>query len=82
MSSSRIASLLAAALFTAAPLSSALAQSKDAEPASRAVNDAFLKTLPFSNRTDFEDARRGFIATASFPARLTSRRSIQSSMTS
>lgn len=63
MSSSRIASLLAAALFTAAPLSSAFAQSKDAEPASRAVNDAFLKTLPFSDRTDFEDARRGFIAT-------------------
>ncbi|MFT6671523.1 MAG: alkyl sulfatase BDS1-like metallo-beta-lactamase superfamily hydrolase, partial [Afipia broomeae] len=63
MSSSRIASLLAAALFTAAPLSSAFAQSKDAEPASRAVNDAFLKTLPFSDRADFEDARRGFIAT-------------------
>ncbi len=63
MSSSRIASLLAAALLTAAPLSSAFAQSKDAEPASRAVNDAFLKTLPFSDRTDFEDARRGFIAT-------------------
>ncbi|WP_425987823.1 alkyl/aryl-sulfatase [Afipia sp. DC4300-2b1] len=63
MSSSRIASLLAAALFTAAPLSSAFAQSKDAEPASRAVNDAFLRTLPFSDRADFEDARRGFIAT-------------------
>ena len=63
MSSSRIASLLTAALFTAAPLSSAFAQSKDAEPASRAVNDAFLKTLPFSDRADFEDAKRGFIAT-------------------
>ena len=61
--SARIAGLLAATLLTVAPLSSALAQSKDAEPASRAVNDTFLKTLPFSDRADFEDARRGFIAT-------------------
>ncbi|MES2028083.1 MAG: alkyl sulfatase dimerization domain-containing protein [Pseudomonadota bacterium] len=60
---SRSASLLAVSLFAVAPLSSALAQSKDAEPASRAVNDAFLKTLPFNNRADFDDARRGFIAT-------------------
>lgn len=59
----RIASLLAVTLLALAPLSSAFAQSKDAEPASRAVNDAFLKTLPFSDRADFEDARRGFIAT-------------------
>ena len=63
MSSSRLASLLAAVLFTVAPLSSAFAQSKDAEPASRAVNDTFLKTLPFNDRADFEDAKRGFIAT-------------------
>jgi alkyl sulfatase BDS1-like metallo-beta-lactamase superfamily hydrolase len=39
------------------------AQSKDAEPATRAINDSFLKTLPFSDRTDFDDAKRGFIAT-------------------
>jgi linear primary-alkylsulfatase len=39
------------------------AQSKDAEPATRAANDAFLKSLPFSDRADFDDARRGFIAT-------------------
>lgn len=63
MPSLRIASLLAAALLSAAPFSSSFAQSKDAEPASRAVNDAFLKTLPFSDRADFEDAKRGFIAT-------------------
>ncbi|TKT71967.1 MBL fold metallo-hydrolase [Afipia massiliensis] len=62
MSSSRIASLLAAVV-AIAPLSSAFAQSKDAEPASRAVNDTFLKTLPFGDRADFEDAKRGFIAT-------------------
>jgi len=55
--------LLAAALFAVAPLTPSFAQSKDAEPASRAVNDAFLKTLPFNDRADFEDARRGFIAT-------------------
>lgn len=62
MSLSRLTSLLAAVVVIA-PLSSAFAQSKDAEPASRAVNDAFLKTLPFSDRADFEDAKRGFIAT-------------------
>jgi alkyl sulfatase BDS1-like metallo-beta-lactamase superfamily hydrolase len=39
------------------------AQSKDAEPATRAANDAFTKSLPFSDRADFDDARRGFIAT-------------------
>jgi alkyl sulfatase BDS1-like metallo-beta-lactamase superfamily hydrolase len=39
------------------------AQSKDAEPATRAANDAFAKTLPFSDRADFDDAKRGFIAT-------------------
>ena len=61
--SARLASLLAAALLAIAPLSSAFAQSKDAEPASRAVNDTFLKTLPFGDRADFEDAKRGFIAT-------------------
>jgi len=64
MSPSRTSSLLAAALFgVALHPSPLLAQSKDAEPASRAVNDAFLKSLPFSDRADFEDARRGFIAT-------------------
>ncbi|MGD9839296.1 MAG: alkyl/aryl-sulfatase [Afipia sp.] len=57
------ARLLAAALFAVAPLTPSFAQSKDAEPASRAVNDTFLKTLPFSDRADFEDAKRGFIAT-------------------
>ncbi|MDO8977694.1 MAG: alkyl sulfatase dimerization domain-containing protein [Afipia sp.] len=64
MSSLRIASLLAAVLF-GLPLHSSpsQAQSKDAEPASRAVNDTFLKTLPFGDRADFEDAKRGFIAT-------------------
>ena len=45
---------------TAPPLS---AQSKDAEPATRAANDAFVKALPFSDRADFDDAKRGFIAT-------------------
>ena len=41
----------------------AFAQSRDAEPATRAANDAFLKSLPFSDRADFDDAKRGFIAT-------------------
>ena len=39
------------------------AQSKDAEPATRAANDAFVKSLPFADRADFDDAERGFIAT-------------------
>ena len=39
------------------------AQSKDAEPATRAANDTFAKSLPFSDRADFDDAKRGFIAT-------------------
>src|SRR5438067_3934213 len=40
----------------------ALAQSKDAEPATRDANAAVLDSLPFSDRQDFEDARRGFVA--------------------
>ena len=63
MSPMRIASLLAVILFAIAEPSSAFAQSRDAEPASRAVNDGFLKTLPFSDKADFEDAKRGFVAT-------------------
>lgn len=39
------------------------AQSRDAEPATRAANEAFVKSLPFADRTDFDDAKRGFIAT-------------------
>src|SRR6266498_2790159 len=39
-----------------------LAQSKDAEPATREANAAVLNGLPFSDRQDFEDARRCFLA--------------------
>jgi len=39
------------------------AQSRDAEPATRAANEALVKSLPFSDRADFDDAERGFIAT-------------------
>jgi alkyl sulfatase BDS1-like metallo-beta-lactamase superfamily hydrolase len=57
-------SILFAALGSFALNSSPLsAQSKDAEPATRAANEAFIKSLPFSDRADFDDARRGFIAT-------------------
>jgi alkyl sulfatase BDS1-like metallo-beta-lactamase superfamily hydrolase len=51
---------MTALALTAQPL---FAQSKDAEPSTRAANDAFVKSLPFSDRADFEDAKRGFIAT-------------------
>src|SRR5262245_1171492 len=39
------------------------AQSKDAEPATRAANEALAKSLPLADRADFDDAQRGFIAT-------------------
>src|ERR1700710_2434228 len=39
------------------------AQSRDAEPATRATNEGFVKSLPFADRADFDDAKRGFIAT-------------------
>jgi alkyl sulfatase BDS1-like metallo-beta-lactamase superfamily hydrolase len=44
-------------------LTPASAQSRDAEPATRASNDAFVKALQFSDRADFDDANRGFLAT-------------------
>jgi alkyl sulfatase BDS1-like metallo-beta-lactamase superfamily hydrolase len=36
---------------------------KDAEPSTRAVNAAVRAALPFEDRRDFTDARRGLIAT-------------------
>lgn len=35
---------------------------KDATAATKAANDALLNTLPFADKSDFEDAKRGFIA--------------------
>ncbi|MEH2581504.1 alkyl sulfatase BDS1-like metallo-beta-lactamase superfamily hydrolase [Nitrobacteraceae bacterium AZCC 2161] len=53
--------LLCAAIgFATAPC---LAQSRDAEPATKTLNESVLKTLPFADRADFDDAKRGFIAT-------------------
>jgi alkyl sulfatase BDS1-like metallo-beta-lactamase superfamily hydrolase len=40
------------------------AQPKDAEPATRVANQAFATSLPFSDRADFDDAKRGFIVTS------------------
>jgi alkyl sulfatase BDS1-like metallo-beta-lactamase superfamily hydrolase len=60
----RNTSIPSAALFAFALITQPLhAQSKDAEPATRAANEAFAQSLPFSDRADFEDAKRGFIAT-------------------
>jgi alkyl sulfatase BDS1-like metallo-beta-lactamase superfamily hydrolase len=36
---------------------------KDAEPATRHANAALAARLPFDDKTDFDDARRGFIGT-------------------
>jgi alkyl sulfatase BDS1-like metallo-beta-lactamase superfamily hydrolase len=38
-------------------------ETKPAEPAVKALNNAVLTKLPFSNRADFDDVERGFIAT-------------------
>jgi len=38
-------------------------QPRDAEPATIAVQEAVKRSLPFSDRADFDDARHGFIAT-------------------
>ncbi|GHD69745.1 alkyl/aryl-sulfatase [Jeongeupia chitinilytica] len=35
---------------------------KDAAPATKAANDALLKSLPFSDTSDFKNAHKGFIA--------------------
>jgi alkyl sulfatase BDS1-like metallo-beta-lactamase superfamily hydrolase len=44
-------------------LASAQTAPKDAEPATRAAQQAVLRELPFADRRDFDDAQRGFIAT-------------------
>ena len=38
------------------------AQPNDAEPATRRANAEVLRSLPFGDRADFEEAQRGFIA--------------------
>jgi alkyl sulfatase BDS1-like metallo-beta-lactamase superfamily hydrolase len=50
-----------AAACAALAFGAAQAQSGDAEPATRAANEAFSKTLPLADRADFEDAQRGFV---------------------
>ena len=60
---SSVAAALAATSIALVLQSPAIAQTKDAEPASRAINDSFLQALPFNDRADFDDANRGFIAT-------------------
>jgi len=53
--------LLAGAILLASA-SVALAQPKDAEPATRQLHAEVLRSLPFGDRADFDDAQRGFIA--------------------
>ena len=55
-----VAGLVVTALATASAQTSA---PKPVEAAVRAVHEAALRALPFSDRQDFDDARRGFIAT-------------------
>ena len=61
MMKSRFSLSFAVALAAAAP---AFAQQpRDAEPAVSAANRAVLSQLPFADRQDFDDARRGLVAT-------------------
>ena len=60
---SSVAAALAATSIALVLQSPAIAQTKDAASASRAVNDSYLQALPFNDRADFDDANRGFIAT-------------------
>ena len=62
--------LLAIVTATAAPVSATAAslESKPATVATRAANEAVLRSLPFDDRADFDDAQRGLIAR---PAQLT-----------
>jgi alkyl sulfatase BDS1-like metallo-beta-lactamase superfamily hydrolase len=62
---SRRLSGIAAVLLLAMPLAWAQQQhaaGKPATAATKAANAAVLKELPFSDRADFEDAQRGFVA--------------------
>src|SRR4051812_39613596 len=63
MTTLRHASLSSAVLALLALTAPGFAEPKDAEPATRAANEAFAKTLPLADRADFDDAKRGFIAT-------------------
>ena len=60
---SSVAAALAATFIALVLQSPAIAQTKDAEPASRVVNGSFLQALPFNDGADFDDANHGFIAT-------------------
>lgn len=54
--------LLAAFALAAAPLSVAAQEQKPATDATKAANAKLLETLPFEDKTSFENAHRGFIA--------------------
>ena len=61
--SSRLPGLLALIAVLAANTSVTAQQPRDADAATVAAQQAVLKSLPFADRADFEDARAGFIAT-------------------
>ena len=60
----RLAAILVALLASAqAPAAASAVPAKPATAATQAANQKVQQTLPFSDRTDFENAQKGFIAT-------------------
>ena len=60
--------LILAAVAATLSLSAQAQETKPAQPDVAAANQAVLSGLPFDDRQDFEDARRGFIATVPGPS--------------
>ena len=56
-------------VITAATVSAQPQQGKPAEPKVAAANRSVQSRLPFQDKQDFEDATRGFIATAPAPTK-------------
>lgn len=62
MKRSILSAVIAGVVMTASATSAVAYQGKPATEATKAYNEAVQKSLPFSDKTDFEEADRGFIA--------------------
>ena len=57
-----LSALMLAALILGPATAKAEVAPKDATEFTKQLNDIYLKTLPFDDRSDFENAQRGFMA--------------------